>query len=106
MIGEPVDHLALALVAPLGADDYDVLGHGFSSCSDCARSTCRRALRARVRIERAPPRAPEALRRRPRPRFAACGSPRRAADRRSAAHEWPPTAPPGAQSTRDRAGPF
>jgi hypothetical protein len=27
VVGEPVDHLALALVAPLGADDYDVLAH-------------------------------------------------------------------------------
>jgi hypothetical protein len=27
MIGEPVNDLALALVAPLGAHDYDVLGH-------------------------------------------------------------------------------
>src|SRR5262249_62076078 len=27
MVGEPVDDLALALVAPLGAYDYDVLAH-------------------------------------------------------------------------------
>jgi hypothetical protein len=27
MIGQPVDDLALALVAPLGTDDYNVLSH-------------------------------------------------------------------------------
>jgi hypothetical protein len=31
MIGQPVDDLAFALVAPLGADDDDVLCHCYAS---------------------------------------------------------------------------
>ena len=35
MVGEPVDDLAFALVAPLGADDYDIASHALSA-SHCA----------------------------------------------------------------------
>jgi len=29
-LGQQIDNLALALIAPLGADDYDILSHSFS----------------------------------------------------------------------------
>ncbi len=48
LLGQPVDDLALAFIAPLGADDDDVLAHGYSgenaSVTQEARRHARRSL--------------------------------------------------------------
>src|SRR5207245_4686069 len=46
VVGEPVDHLPLALVTPLGADDYDVLGHGDSVYRSAPAATATASLRS------------------------------------------------------------
>ena len=83
VVGEPVDDLALALVAPLRADHHDVLCHlsclsaarpssGLPSIPGCGRSPARRAR----------PRAREGPRSRSRPPREAAPPPRRARDPR------------------------
>src|SRR6266853_6750132 len=46
MVGEPVHHLALALVAPLGADDDHVLGHGAGAYRSAPAATATASLRS------------------------------------------------------------
>ena len=61
-LGEPVDDLALALVAPLRADDDNVLAHGYEASSTCHRPCDCTSQPARLhssrRAARRPPRRP------------------------------------------------